>query len=332
MPVYEVNVLHIDPPATKTARILITPISLKDTMKVTTKKKNANRRNARRSTGPKSKSGKSAVALNGMVHGLRSTKPVLPGLEKEEDWEAHKNAIIAQLAPEGAIEQALADRTALGFWRLARCASAESRVLETYREHYRNVALSNKMYFEKLRKDGEPKETALARLDQECEILTEFSVIWNAVEAGKSRLKVEIKKGEALLWKSVPSNDWDKHFEEFNETGLWPSKSVGKLRSIIEWFAERIASEPVAWIKREAAAARAEVQAMRAVLNRLMLESEMAAEMDLIENDVTSNLIRYETSIHRALHRDMHELQRIQAMRLGLKDAIPAAIDVTTDG
>ena len=44
----------------------------------------ANRRNALKSTGPKTPEGKAAVSMNSLRHGLRARKVVLPGENREE--------------------------------------------------------------------------------------------------------------------------------------------------------------------------------------------------------------------------------------------------------
>jgi hypothetical protein len=47
------------------------------------KKAHANRRNALKSTGPKTPEGKAAVRLNALRHGLLSKEPLLPGEDEE---------------------------------------------------------------------------------------------------------------------------------------------------------------------------------------------------------------------------------------------------------
>ena len=47
------------------------------------KKAEANRRNALKSTGPKTPEGKAAVRLNALRHGLRSEEILLPGEDEE---------------------------------------------------------------------------------------------------------------------------------------------------------------------------------------------------------------------------------------------------------
>src|SRR5262245_63596420 len=87
----------------------------------------SNRKNARRSTGPKTAEGKAKSAKNALSHGLRSELPVLPA-ERAEDWEAHRAGIVRSLAPAGALETELAGRVALCLWRLRRVAAYETGV------------------------------------------------------------------------------------------------------------------------------------------------------------------------------------------------------------
>ena len=55
------------------------------------KKAQANRRNALKSTGPKTPEGKTAVRLNALKHGLLSRETLLPGEDEEVLRELGKN-------------------------------------------------------------------------------------------------------------------------------------------------------------------------------------------------------------------------------------------------
>ena len=79
--------------------------------------------------GPKTDRGKAVVRLNAVRHGVLSVTPVIPVLESEEDWQAHRAALLASLAPEGHLEQILAERAALVLWRLQRLARYEREVI-----------------------------------------------------------------------------------------------------------------------------------------------------------------------------------------------------------
>jgi hypothetical protein len=80
------------------------------------------------SGGPRTAAGKARAARNAATHGLRSASPVLPHLERQGDWLAHRHGVLATLNPSGDLETALAERVALTLWRLRRVARYEAAV------------------------------------------------------------------------------------------------------------------------------------------------------------------------------------------------------------
>lgn len=95
----------------------------------TEKQITANRRNAARSTGPKTPAGKSAVARNAVSHGLLSRHTLLTGESKAELTNLGK-ALRARLAPVGEVEAMLADQIIASVWRLRRALKAETALME----------------------------------------------------------------------------------------------------------------------------------------------------------------------------------------------------------
>src|SRR5262245_23677417 len=89
----------------------------------------ANRRNAVRSTGPRSVAGMERAARNALKHGLWSGSALLPGVERAEEWEVHRASVVAGLQPVGGVELALAERAAQLLWRLARVPRYEAAVV-----------------------------------------------------------------------------------------------------------------------------------------------------------------------------------------------------------
>jgi len=80
--------------------------------------------------GPKSKAGKAAVSRNALKHGMAFPHPVIiEELETEDGWQRHLDGIVAYLAPEGALEEAFAERVALCVWRLRRATHYETAML-----------------------------------------------------------------------------------------------------------------------------------------------------------------------------------------------------------
>jgi hypothetical protein len=92
------------------------------------KQTEANRRNALLSTGPTSEDGALACAGNATRHGLRALRPTIPG-EDPAEWEAHRSAVLADLAPSGAVETALAEQVAAKLWRLGRVVRFEADLI-----------------------------------------------------------------------------------------------------------------------------------------------------------------------------------------------------------
>ena len=79
----------------------------------------ANRSNAQKSTGPRSAEGKAAVAQNAVKHGFAGRLDVIKG-EEQAEFERHREVMLGELAPVGAVEAMLAERIAGLAWRLKR--------------------------------------------------------------------------------------------------------------------------------------------------------------------------------------------------------------------
>ena len=84
--------------------------------------------------GPSTQEGKEIVRWNATRHGIRSPAPVVPGVEKREDWEEHRDGMLESLQPEGHLELVLAERVALLAWRLHRVTRYETESIALYQE------------------------------------------------------------------------------------------------------------------------------------------------------------------------------------------------------
>jgi hypothetical protein len=88
------------------------------------KKRQANRENARKSTGPKSRDGKAKVALNALKHGLRSEMVVLPG-EDPGAFDAMVADWMSDWQPPTDARRVLVELAVAHAWRLRRCLKVE---------------------------------------------------------------------------------------------------------------------------------------------------------------------------------------------------------------
>ena len=89
----------------------------------------ANRRNALKSTGPRTPEGKAATAGNALCHGLRSERAVIFD-ESPEELAAFATGIRAALAPADEYEAALVDRIVHIEWRLRRVWRIEAAAID----------------------------------------------------------------------------------------------------------------------------------------------------------------------------------------------------------
>jgi hypothetical protein len=89
----------------------------------------ANRRNALKSTGPTSETGKERSRRNAMRHGLTAETVVEP-LEDPEEYKAFEMSITSEFDAQTAVERELVLRLASVLWRLRRSTAIETALLQ----------------------------------------------------------------------------------------------------------------------------------------------------------------------------------------------------------
>ena len=88
----------------------------------------ANRRNARKSTGPRTPQGKAVVSRNAVKHGLLSCEVLLPD-EEGEALADLSELLRSEFQPKGYLETLLVDRIVGLVWRLRRMGQIEAGML-----------------------------------------------------------------------------------------------------------------------------------------------------------------------------------------------------------
>jgi hypothetical protein len=91
------------------------------------KKVRSNRRNAQKSTGPRTEKSKAAVRLNALGHGLLAEQVLLPG-EEAEALQRLDERLRGELNPVGDLEHLLVDRIVAAYWRLRRLIRVETGI------------------------------------------------------------------------------------------------------------------------------------------------------------------------------------------------------------
>ena len=91
--------------------------------------KDANRENAKKSTGPKTPEGKSESAKNATKHGLTAHDDVIK-YESQEDFDHYRNQMIEDLNPIGLMQHTIAERIISLSWRLKRAERIQNQTIE----------------------------------------------------------------------------------------------------------------------------------------------------------------------------------------------------------
>jgi hypothetical protein len=89
----------------------------------------ANRRNAEKSTGPRTQQGKAIVAQNALKHGLLARQDVVMG-EDPQEFELLRRRLLADLEPWGEMETLFAGQIASLWWRLLRAQRVQNETFD----------------------------------------------------------------------------------------------------------------------------------------------------------------------------------------------------------
>ena len=89
----------------------------------------ANRRNAQKSTGPRTSEGKAAVSQNAVKHGLLARRDVITS-ESQADFDLYRAQILDELDPISPMESMLAERVVTLSWRLKRTSRIQNQAID----------------------------------------------------------------------------------------------------------------------------------------------------------------------------------------------------------
>ena len=89
----------------------------------------ANRRNAQKSTGPRTPQGKSIVSQNAVKHGLTAAHDIISS-ENQADFDLYRYQFLTELAPASPVESMLAERVVNLSWRLKRTGNIHNQTID----------------------------------------------------------------------------------------------------------------------------------------------------------------------------------------------------------
>ncbi len=94
----------------------------------------ANRRNAQKSTGPRSSEGKATVSHNAVKHGLSARQAIISS-ESQAEFDLYRDRMLSELAPATPMESMLAERIVTLSWRLKRAGRIQNQTIDALNAH-----------------------------------------------------------------------------------------------------------------------------------------------------------------------------------------------------
>ena len=194
-------------------------------MKPSPAKLEANRRNAQRSTGPRTREGKAASSRNAIRTGLTTmTLTVMPG-ESEEDLDALQQSIHAEWNPQGDHEDFLVDQMISARWRLERLARWEEEAINKELEAPRWYTKAEARQW-----DAQSPDThilpAIARKNSIFDKLERYT---RAAERAYSKAVRELQQHRAAQAKTAKQNEATTKQNKNKEAEAWLKSELANL-------------------------------------------------------------------------------------------------------
>jgi hypothetical protein len=258
----------------------------------TEKKTASNRKNAQKSTGPKSDAGKTVVSQNARTHGLLSRNLIIEG-ESQEEFSELLGLLVDEFQPVGLVEHALVERVGIALWRQRRLVRAESA----------EVSLNQQRFYN-------PQEVEVYRVMNIRSI--DFNKI-RALEDEPEKIDIALFKDERKLWQSLVDkriadrDDPFSHLPEKLQRSLLEQFAVeaGQIDSVVK---KRFNSWTIMFEKQvDHYESLIQQQRIREVIRLVMQSQALPTKTDL--------LARYQTALDNDLYKALKALREAQAWR-----------------
>jgi len=262
--------------------------SLPEKRPVSLRKVEANRRNALKSTGPKTTRGKVNSRRNALKHGLSSSR--IPDFEAlgEDPQEFHEllSGISEQCQPVGRVDQMFVELSAFSYWRLKRGWRYENAII---REAVRRELQEQKYYCQQLEKVIMQLQTATDEINETGEVSQDTK---RRICLSQPDLQLELSN----LW-----SDCERIAREQMEQPLW-SRAVQKLSP--QELRQRLSMYAVSGM----------ILRLKAQIAQRS-DPETAIGQHAIPNLGLQRLLLYQAANERSLCRALDSLERLQRRR-----------------
>jgi hypothetical protein len=281
--------------------------------------------------GPVTKEGKEVVKWNATQHGIRSPAPVVPGVEKREAWEVHRDGMLDSLQPEGHLELVLAERVALLSWRLHRVTRYETESIALFQEKAQeDLATQRGRPFSDVSGPASPEvvRSNLKSARMDLKLLKRFArtgddeplsgldaanILWEVAEHTDAVAEGEAEAEELLENLSVPG------LEEGTSPEKFEGWTTGLLHSAVEQIASSADREgPEAVLEAAMRSAEWKVKKAKQTAEEVERDLERMSRERLLPDEKTlEKVVRYEAHLSRGLYKVLHELEALQVRRAG---------------
>ena len=286
--------------------------------------------------GPATQEGKEVVRWNATRHGIRSPAPVIPGMEKKEDWEEHRDGVLDSLSPVGHLETVLAERVALLSWRLRRVTRYETESIALSQEKVEGDLADKRRFGSYVAGPTHPEDVREAVKDA---LRTERVIKKVPKLADNKRLPgpdaacileliwgqtgEEVEAEMVRLPEGIP--DWAGLEGYMAE---WDGWTVSLVRGCISAIASAAKEDEEELIEAATERARLDIISAKAAAERVEQDlARMSRERLLPDEKTLEKVARYEAHLSRLFHKSLHELEAVQLRRQGAAAPL-ARVDV----
>jgi len=276
--------------------------------------------------GPVTQEGKEVAKWNAVKHGLRSPALVVPGVEKKELWEEHRDGILESLQPEGHLELVLAERVALLSWRLHRVNRYETETIALSQEKMEDDLADKRRFSSYLVGPTHPEDVRGALQDalRAQRLIKRFPKLpddkglsgpdaASILDLVWGQLDEEVEAEEVKLPEAIP--EWAGLEEYIAE---WDSWTVSLVRECISAIASAAKEDEEELVEAATERARLEIISAKAATERVEQDLvRMSRERLLPDEKTLEKVARYEAHLSRLFHKTLHELEALQLRRSG---------------
>jgi hypothetical protein len=276
--------------------------------------------------GPATQEGKEVVRWNATRHGIRSPAPVVPGVEKVEDWEEHRAGVLESLSPKGHLEEVLAERVALLSWRLNRVTRYETEAIALSQEKAEGDLADRRRFGSYVVGPTHPEDVRGAfrdarrvqRMIKQFHKSPDVKRLSGPDAAGILDLvwgqtNEEVEAEEVQLPEEIP--DWAGLEGDMAE---WEGWSVSLVRECISAIASVAGEDEEELIEGATERARLDIMSAKAAAEQVEQDLARKSRERLLPDEKTlEKVARYEAHLSRLFHKALHELEALQTRRSG---------------